>query len=152
MRSKKPLSAGKPSSVILTALLLASAIAHAQAQAQTFKVLHTFHGKDGANPYGQFLWDKNGNLISATANGGTGDCSPHMGCGTVFKMTTSGKILWSYSLKNFSEGFEPDEGLYQDAAGNLYGTTNFGGIVPCYEGDTLGCGIVFKLDTARKET
>jgi uncharacterized repeat protein (TIGR03803 family) len=74
-----------------------------------------------------------------------------VGCGTVFSMNTSGKILWSYSLKNFSEGFEPDEGLYQDAAGNLYGATNLGGIVPCYEGDTLGCGTVFKLDTASKE-
>jgi uncharacterized repeat protein (TIGR03803 family) len=151
MRSKKPCSAAKSVLAIFLMSLLALAIAAQPAQAQTFKVLHTFHGKDGANPSGQFLWDKDGNLISITVNGGTGDCSPHAGCGTVFDMNTSGKIVWSYSLKNFSEGFEPDEGLYQDAAGNLYGTTNFGGIV-CDEGYTLGCGIVFKLDTALKET
>ncbi len=148
MRLKRSNSATRAIAISIT-LLLASAIA---AQAQTFKVLHTFHGKDGANPYGQFLWDKNGNLISATANGGTGNCSPHAGCGTVFKMNTSGKILWSYSLKNFSEGFAPNEGLYKDAAGNLYGTTLYGGVIPCWQGDTLGCGILFKLDTARKET
>jgi|SRR5579863_429424 len=152
MRPKKPRSAAKSVFATFLIFLLALSIGARPAQAQTFKVLHTFHGKDGANPYGQFLWDKNGNLISVTANGGTGDCSPYVGCGTVFKMSTSGKIVWSYSLKNYSDGFGPDEGLYQDAAGNLYGATLYGGIIPCYEGDTLGCGTVFKLDTARKET
>jgi uncharacterized repeat protein (TIGR03803 family) len=152
MRSKKPFSAGKPTFVIFIVLLLASAIVPTQAQAQKFKVLHTFHGKDGANPNGTFVRDAHGNLIGATSNGGTGSCPRGPGCGTVFKMSTSGKILWSHSLKSYRDGFEPDYGVFQDAAGNLYGTTVYGGIIPCYEGDTLGCGTVFKFDTAGRET
>src|SRR5208337_2545369 len=127
MQSTRSRPAAKAVFAIFLMFLLALAIAAQPVQAQTFKVLHTFHRKDGANPYGQFLWDAHGNLISATANGGTGNCSPGPGCGTVFKMNTSGKILWSYSLKNYSEGFIPNDGLYQDPAGNLYGTTTYGG-------------------------
>ncbi len=37
---------------IFIALMLVSAIAAQPAQAQTFKVLHTFHGPDGASPFG----------------------------------------------------------------------------------------------------
>jgi uncharacterized repeat protein (TIGR03803 family) len=152
MRSKKLFSAGKPTFLIFITLLLASAIVPTQAQAQKFKVLHTFHGKDGANPNGQFVWDARGNLIGMTTNGGTGNCSRGPGCGTVFKMNTSGKLLWSFSIKNYKDGFEPVGGVFEDAAGNLYGSTSAGGIIPCYSGDTLGCGTVFKLDTARRET
>jgi len=152
MRSKKPYSTAKTVFAIFITLLLASAIIPAQSQAQKFKVLHTFHSKDGANPNGQFVWDAHGNLIGVTTNGGTGDCSLGPGCGTVFKMSTTGKLLWSYSIKNYKDGFEPVSGAFQDAAGNLYTTTVYGGIVPCYKGDFLGCGTVFKLDTARKET
>ena len=47
MRSKQPFSAAKPAFVIFLTLLLASAIVPTQAQAQTFKVLHTFHGAPG---------------------------------------------------------------------------------------------------------
>ena len=36
-----------------------------------------------------------------------------------------------------------------DAAGNLYGTTYFGGT---FQGCNGSCGIVFKLDTTGKET
>src|SRR5271167_1701696 len=38
-------------------------------------------------------------------------------------------------------GDEPQAGVTMDAAGNLYGTTYFGGIFDCPD----GCGIVFKL-------
>jgi len=152
MRSKPSCPAAKIIFAIFLTFLLALAIATQPAQSQTFKVLHTFHGKDGANPNGQFVWDANGNLVGTTTNGGTGDCSPNLGCGTVFKMNTSGKLLWSFSIKNYKDGLEPIFGVFQDAAGNLYGTTVYGGMIPCFPGDTLGCGTVFKLDTALKET
>jgi uncharacterized repeat protein (TIGR03803 family) len=38
-----------------------------------------------------------------------------------------------------------------DSRGNLYGTTFFGGAHECTT-NHLGCGVVFKLDTAGKET
>ena len=50
MQSKKPLSVAKPIFMILMTLLLASAVVPAQTQAAKFKVLHTFHGKDGSFP------------------------------------------------------------------------------------------------------
>src|SRR6516165_8028678 len=42
------------------------------------------------------------------------------------------------------DGVKPVAGLIQDAAGNLYGTTAFGGAA-CAELGTQGCGVVFEL-------
>jgi len=148
MRSKKPFSAGKPTFVIFITLLLATAIVPTQAEAQTFKVLHTFHGKDGAFPLGQLLRDGDGNIYGTTGEGGSGKCYGY-GCGTVFKLSSTGKLLWSYSF-NGKDGFDPYAGVLRDAKGNLYGTTSFGGIIP--KNNDPGSGVVFKLDTARKET
>jgi uncharacterized repeat protein (TIGR03803 family) len=148
MRSRKPFSAGQPSFVIFIALLLASAIVPAEAQTRKFKVLHTFHGKDGAFPVGQLTRDAEGNFYSTTEQGGTGKCVG-VGCGTVFKMDKTGKLIWSYSFHG-KDGFEPVAGLLRDAKGDLYGITEFGGTVPA--NNSFGYGVVFKLDTARTET
>ena len=51
----------------------------AQAQTQTFKVLHTFHGKDGDAPVGQLVRDKAGNFYGTTTAGGTGKCQSGAG-------------------------------------------------------------------------
>jgi uncharacterized repeat protein (TIGR03803 family) len=148
MRSKKPFSAGKPTFVIFITLLLASTIVPTQAQARKFKVLHTFHGKDGAFPTGQLTRDAEGNFYSTTEEGGTGTCI-NVGCGTVFKLAKTGKLIWSYSFHG-KDGFVPVAGVLRDAKGNLYGTTEYGGTDPTY--NNFGNGVVFKLDTARKET
>jgi uncharacterized repeat protein (TIGR03803 family) len=153
MRSKKPFSAGKPTFVIFITLLLASAIVPNQAQAQTFKVLHTFHGKDGGAPITQLAIDGAGNFYGTTAEGGTGTCTPGPGCGTVFKLNKSGKLLWSHSF-NFKDGWEPLAGVFRDSAGNLFGTTASGGKVTnaCGGPPGGGCGVVFKLDASGRET
>jgi uncharacterized repeat protein (TIGR03803 family) len=39
--------------------------------------------------------------------------------------------------------------VIRDNAGNLYGTTLYGGDLTCSDPD--GCGVVFKLDTSGKE-
>jgi uncharacterized repeat protein (TIGR03803 family) len=150
MRSKKPFSAGKPTFAIFVTLLLALAIAAGPAEAQNYKikVLHTFHGKDGAFPVGQLTRDAEGNFYSTTEQGGTGVCVS-VGCGTVFKMDSAGKLIWSYSFHG-KDGFEPVAGVLRDAEGNLYGTTVWGGTVPT--NSNVGNGVVFKLDTARQET
>src|SRR5208282_4225638 len=44
----------------------------------------------------------------------------------------------------------PLAGLVQDAKGNLYGTTFYGGDSACYP--PYGCGTVLKVDTTGKET
>jgi len=148
MRSKKPFSAGKPIFVIFIALLLASAIVPSQAQARKFKVLHAFHGTptDGAIPEAQLLRDAAGNIYGTTGAGGTGACQ--YGCGTAFKLDRNGKRVWLHSF-NSKNGLGPMAGLMRDKAGNLYGTTVLGGDTKCYQ---YGCGTVYKLDQAGKET
>jgi uncharacterized repeat protein (TIGR03803 family) len=151
MRSKKPFSAGKSTFVIFITLLLASAIVPTQAQARKFKVLHTFHGRDGGGPMGVLVRDSAGNIYG-TAGGGTGKCSK-FGCGTVFKLDKVGKEVWLHSFGG-GNGRQPMAGLLRDAAGNLYGTTVFGGTMTpaCGGAQGFGCGVVFKLDKTGKET
>jgi uncharacterized repeat protein (TIGR03803 family) len=152
MRSKKPFSAGKPTFVIFMALLLASAIVPTQAQARKFKVLHTFHGANGAEPVGQLTRDGAGNFYGTTAAGGRGVCNignSQPGCGTAFKLDKTGRQVWLHSF-NGADGWEPLAGLLRDRAGNLYGTTMLGGDEKCFP--PYGCGAVFKLDKNGKET
>src|SRR5712671_3171860 len=57
-----------------------------------------------------------------------------------------------HHFKGPSDGSEPSnyESLTIDKAGNLYGTTFYGGgHTDCYP---IGCGIVFKIDPAGNET
>jgi uncharacterized repeat protein (TIGR03803 family) len=116
----------------------------------TKKVLHSFNpnnGKDGHNPVAGLIFDTAGNLYGTTYGGGA-HCT---GCGTVFELTrTAGggwkeKILHSFS-HNSNDGFDPVAGLILDAAGNLYGTTAYGG-ANSYTCDYSSCGTVFPADT-----
>jgi uncharacterized repeat protein (TIGR03803 family) len=150
MRSKDPCGDTKTFFAIFAALLFVS-IVPAQSQAQTFKVLHAFHGKDGAIPIGQLVRDAEGNFYGATNNGGAYQCFG-TGCGTAFKMNSVGKVLWSYSFDG-EDGFELQAGVLRDSKGNIYGTTLLGGIPNCPQQGNYGCGVVFKLDsTGKKET
>jgi uncharacterized repeat protein (TIGR03803 family) len=151
MQSKKPFSVAKPIFMILMTLLLAS-VAHAQTQATKFKVLHTFHGKDGSFPTGTLVRDSAGNIYGTTSGGGTGGCDGY-GCGTVFKMNKVGKEIWLYGFKGTSQ-IDPTAGLLRDASGNLYGTTENGGKITktCGGVQGGGCGTVFEVDKNGKAT
>jgi len=148
MQSKKPCSTAKMVFAIFVTLLLASALAPAQSQAQTFKVLHTFHGADGAGPAGGLIGDPAGNLYGTTAGGGAGRCS-QQGCGTAFKLDTTGKQVWLHSFQ-VGNGLNPYAGLLRDTLGDLFGTTLYGGDTSCVPPE--GCGTVFKLSKTGKET
>ena len=136
------IAASKQVFVSSMVVLLLAAAATPWAQAQTYKVLHQFHGKaDGDYPVAGVIRDAAGNLYSTTSSGGTYDY------GVVFKVDTTGKETVLYNFTGGADGAYPYAGVVLDAAtGNLYGTTNQGG-----EG-TCGCGVVFKLDTTGKET
>ena len=124
--------------------LLSSALV--PTQAQTFKVLHTFEGSDGAFPVGQLVRDAVGNIYGTTGAGGTDErCS----CGTVFKMNKNGKLIWLYSFDK-KNGWGPSAGVLRDPAGNLFGVTAQGGGTDLCQ--PYGCGEVFKLSAAKKET
>lgn len=103
-------------------------------------VLYRFQGfSDGAFPWGGLI-AVDGMLYGTTNEGGGGSgCGEQNGCGTVFRMTTSGTKNLQYSLSGFDNGALPMAGLV-NVKGTLYGTTAFGG-----EGCHLhyGCGTVF---------
>jgi uncharacterized repeat protein (TIGR03803 family) len=102
-------------------------------------VLYTFTGgDDGGNPDGPLVRDTEGNLYGIAQGGGT------FGNGVVFKVDGSGKETALHAFAGGADGEIPTPGLMRDAAGNLYGTTLFGG--------TLGNGVIFKVSPTGKET
>jgi uncharacterized repeat protein (TIGR03803 family) len=106
-------------------------------------VLHSFTGqRDGAFPVGALVSDARGDLYGTTTSGGGATC-PSFGCGTVFKLNTTGNYRVLYHFSG-SDGKYPESGVILDAAGNLYGTTAAGGDLTCASGN--GCGTVFQLD------
>jgi uncharacterized repeat protein (TIGR03803 family) len=78
----------------------------------TETVLHSFTGlPDGAYPYDNLVRDKAGNLYGTTHDGGDSSCIPPYGCGTVFKVATSGKESVLYSFMGPPDGASPSGGL-----------------------------------------
>jgi uncharacterized repeat protein (TIGR03803 family) len=110
------------------------------------KVLHKFTGPDGLFPIedGILSRDSKGNIYGLNTQGGAA------GLGTVFKIDKNGKGTVLYSFSGFPDGSVP-MGLVEDAAGNFYGTTAYGGINGGACGQS-GCGVVFKLSKTGKET
>ena len=93
-------------------------------------VLHSFSGADGKSPMAGLTSDASGNLYGTTSQGGD------WGCGTVFKLSpginNQFKFSVVYSFNPYNEdsggdGCHPISGVVLDAAGNLYGTTEYGG-------------------------
>jgi uncharacterized repeat protein (TIGR03803 family) len=103
-------------------------------------VLHSFDGADGLYPYGGLVFDAAGNLYGTTGRGGTGDF------GVVYKLTPNPGGSWTESvLHSFAgspDGLDPWDSLIFDTAGNLYGTTAFGGVA---SGPLVDGGAVFQL-------
>jgi uncharacterized repeat protein (TIGR03803 family) len=132
----------------LTLALAGSALAFTStAAAQTETVLYSFSGVSGGEfPLGGLVLDAAGNLYGTTANGGNStNCFD--GCGTVFKLSQTASGRWKKTVLHYfagTDGSFPDTKMIFDAAGNLYGTTLFGGGNNGCPGNE-GCGVVFKL-------
>jgi len=98
-----------------------------------FTSLHSFCSQssctDGAAPIAGLLEARNGLLYGTTSEGGTSgaNCPSVNGCGTLFKMTTSGKVTTLYSFcaqANCADGSHPGTRLLQAADGKIYGATS----------------------------
>lgn len=127
-------------------------------------VLYSFTGgADGGYPTAVLL-DQAGNLYG-TESGGC-DC---YALGTVFKVDLDGKYTMLYAFTGGRDGSGPEAGLVRDAAGNLYGTTAYGGdLNTCVQSNRRlvtrsasyppvmwppnGCGTIFKLSPVGKQT
>ena len=108
-------------------------------------VLHAFDGAPNDSDGSSLLaFDNSGNLYG-TGGGGNHICFGTSPCGTVYKMTRGSNGRWQESvIHDFTGGASGNgpggnEGLVIDQAGNLYGTTLYGGSPTC------GCGVVYKL-------
>ena len=118
------------------------------AQAQTESTLYSFTGgTDGSSPVTGLISDSAGNLYGVAESGGNlSDCNG-AGCGVVFELSPNGTGGWTQTvLHTFTGGTDgsfPNSALLRDAAGNLYGTTSFGGNSTCSGGSS--CGTVFEL-------
>ena len=111
--------------------------------------LYSFQGgSDGEHPQARVVFGPDGTLYGTTTNGGNG-------YGTVFNLRPPATICrsiqcpWTetviYRFSGGTDGGYPQFGdLTFDAAGNIYGTTAYGGDLSCNSSDG-GCGVVFKL-------
>src|SRR5271170_6430702 len=107
-------------------------------------VLYKFSGTpDGWFPEALLVEDVAGNLYGTTNLGGASG-----GYGTVFKVNTKKKETIRHSFAGppagGGDGAYSYDGVTRDAAGNLYGVT--------FDGGAYGAGVVYKLDSAGKET
>ena len=98
----------------------------------TKTVLHAFSGPDGWWINGGLIMDRAGNLYGTSSQGGAFNTS-----GTAFKLAPGGTLSVLHSFARGSDGGFPNAGLIMDDAGNLYGTTERGGVDDH--------GVVFKI-------
>jgi uncharacterized repeat protein (TIGR03803 family) len=107
---------------------------------------------DGAVPRGSLIFDTAGNLYGTTEFGGNPcifNTTPY-GCGIVFQLTPRIQGAWTETVLYFlpltlKSPKNPEAGLVMDRAGNLYGTTTYGGFNICDGDDSDGCGTVFEI-------
>ncbi len=97
-----------------------------------FTMLHSFTGgNDGGIPIPGLAQAVDGNYYGTTYEAGAD------GYGTVFEITSSGALTTRYTFTGGNDGGNPWGGLVQASDGNLYGTTQGGGV--------YGYGTVFQI-------
>jgi uncharacterized repeat protein (TIGR03803 family) len=123
----------------------------------TESVIRSFAGypADGRYPTASLVFDGNGNLYGTTSSGGSSaNCKNNkklIGCGTVFELSPALNGQWNetllYSFTNTNgDGAYPYANLVFDGAGNLYGTTENGGVSGKCQGiGSATCGTVFEI-------
>jgi uncharacterized repeat protein (TIGR03803 family) len=112
----------------------------------TESVLYRFTAQaDGGFPQ-DLIRDQAGNLY-----GETGGSFMAGNAGTIFKMDTAGNLTTMFTFPGGTTGSSPRWRLTRATNGVMHGVTQFGGDSTCALGSS-GCGVVFRLDTAEKET
>jgi uncharacterized repeat protein (TIGR03803 family) len=99
---------------------------------------------DGSYPDATLIQASDGNLYGTVGNGGNNGCF-NLGCGTVFKITSTGVFSTLYAFcaqPDCADGGAP-VGLVQATDGYFYGATAYGGDLTC--NPPTGCGVLFQL-------
>jgi uncharacterized repeat protein (TIGR03803 family) len=104
--------------------------------------LHSFDGRHGSNPVAGLIQATDGSFYGTTFEGGAHYNATYCPeyCGTIFKITPSGKLTVVYSFcaqSDCTDGRNPVAGLIQATNGDFYGTTP--------EGGTNDYGTIFKI-------
>jgi uncharacterized repeat protein (TIGR03803 family) len=103
---------------------------------------------DGEAPSASLVQGVDGNFYGTTTYGGAKGVGYNSN-GTIFKLSSSGKLTTLYSFcaqLNCADGRYPYAGLIQAANGDFYGTTSQGGASSaCNSGNNVGCGTIFKI-------
>ena len=101
--------------------------------------LHSFVSSDGSSPQGKLVQASDGNFYGTTTSGGNAQACT-FGCGTIFKITSSGTFT---PLHNFdgTDGSFVLAGLIQASDGKLYGTAGRGGNAQ----NCTTCGTIFDI-------
>ncbi len=117
----------------------------------SFTRLLQFNGTNGYEPNSALCLASDGNFYGVTTIGGIGYGQPSPGgntngFGMIYRVSTNGTLtrLFSFSGTN---GSMPQTLLMQGADGQLYGTTQFGGLLTDYGYTNSGSGTVFKITT-----
>jgi uncharacterized protein (TIGR03437 family) len=102
---------------------------------------------DGSDLYAGLVQGTDGNFYGTTSAGGRDvSCNGKSGCGTIFKINSSGTLTTLYTFCPASpctDGATPYGALVQGIDGNFYGTTEYGGIMG--SGGLSGFGTIFKI-------
>jgi uncharacterized repeat protein (TIGR03803 family) len=133
MQTKKSLQPGPLAATFLLILGMSTS-----AWPASYKVLHSFKGGNSVPTSG---------LITDAAGNGYGSTWPGVEVGgTIYELSAKAgyQSLYYFSL-NGSTGFGPQGNLVFDSAGNLYGTTIYGGRSGSNCGSLGSCGVVFEL-------
>lgn len=113
-----------------------------------YSVIYTFKNvRDGVTPSSNLVMDAKGTLYGAAASGGDRRCDSPNGCGAIFELDSNRKYSVLHRFSGKTDGAYPG-GVTLDGSGNIYGTTGSGADLDCYP--PLGCGVIYKIDTAGK--
>jgi len=105
----------------------------------TYTTLYSFTGgSDGAAPYAPPVEGNDGNFYGTTTQEGT--CGA---CGTIYKITPSGKFTLLHQFDN-THGYAPYGPLVLGRDGNFYGTSTYG--------TSANAGVVFRITPSGKFT
>jgi uncharacterized repeat protein (TIGR03803 family) len=128
--------------LVVTVGLFILFVAAIAAHAQTYTIIHKFtNGSDGSLPTSTLVPDRAGNMYGTTENGGTQS-------GVLFQLKRAGSGWILVPLHDFAlpNGDQPLNygGLTFGPDGAIYGTTYYGGLLECGEGQSY-CGVAFRL-------
>lgn len=110
----------------------------------SYKVLYEFEPPNGERPQAGLISVK-GEFYGTTFSGAYGKCSGSGGCGSVYKVSKSGRFT---VLHRFAYGSDRSDGMNPESElihvhGALYGTTYYGG--------KLGDGTVYSISSTGSE-